>query len=130
MHVSEPSLQTERSFAIAGNNSCTLQADPLRDKRLAARVKEALLDARDVTAKEILIEAADGVVCLSGSVDSEAMKQATLAAARMVCGPRNVVDQLVLREALRNALTRRKKRRYRTPTRQDLSDRRSQRPPA
>lgn len=112
MHASAPPLQTEQSFAIAADKNRAHQIDPLRDRQLAARVKAALIDAADVTAKQILIEAANGIVSLSGSVDSETMKQATLAAARMVCGPRNVIDRLVLRDASRDALTRRRKRKY------------------
>lgn len=97
MHVSVP--QMEQSSAIAGDNSRAAKCEPRQDMQLTARVKAALIAAGDVTAKQILIETANGVVSLSGSVDSEAMKQATLDVARLVCGAQNVLDQLVLRDA-------------------------------
>lgn len=110
MQVSVPLVQMEPSPAIAADNSYAAQYEQSQDVRLTARVKAALIAAGSVTAKQILIETAHGVVTLSGPVDSEAMKQATLSTARWICGAHNVLDQLVLRDALARPM----KRRYRT----------------
>lgn len=88
-----------------------MQVAPTSDRQLIAMVKAALLAAGDITARQILIEATDGVVFLSGTVDSDAMRHATLAVARIESGVRNVVDQLVLRSELQDALARRKRKR-------------------
>ena len=69
----------------------------LQDRQLTARVKAALIAGGEITAKQILIETANSIVSLSGPVDSETMKRATLATARSVHGVVSVLDQLFLR---------------------------------
>ena len=75
----------------------TLRSDPIMDAKLTSRVKEAVIAAGSITAKNILIETANGIVTLSGPVDSEVMRKATLTAARSVCGVPSVIDRLFLR---------------------------------
>jgi hypothetical protein len=112
MHVSIAPLRTEWPFAITQDyGRVPQQPDAPIDRQLTAKVKAALLAAGDITAREILIEATNGIVSLGGTVDSEAMRQATLTTVRMEPGVRDVVDQLVLRSALRDALARRKRKR-------------------
>lgn len=111
MHASVSPLQTERSVGIAHDYRCAIQVAPPNDRQLAAQVKAALIAAGDITARQILIEATDGVVFLSGTVDSDAMRHTTLAVARLESGVHNVVDQLVLRSELREALARGKRKR-------------------
>lgn len=104
-------IQPQRSFRIARDFRRAIEAARTNDRQLTAQVKTALLAAGDITAKQILIEAIDGVVSLSGTVDSEAMRDATLATVRMEPGVRSVDDQLVLRSELNDALARRRRKR-------------------
>lgn len=99
MQIANSPSQIEPPPVIAGGNTRAAECEPLPDTELTARVKAALIAAGDITAKQILIEAVDGVVFLSGSVDSAAMKQVTLAAAERVCGAQNLRDYLLVRDS-------------------------------
>src|SRR5688500_8705160 len=95
MHASVQPLEIEPPPAIAAASRAT--PGELQDRQLTARVKAALLAAGEITAKQILVETANSIVSLSGPVDSETMKRATLATARSVHGVVSVLDQLFLR---------------------------------
>jgi hypothetical protein len=97
MQIANSPSQIEPPPVIAGGNTSAAECEPLPDTELTARVKAALVAAGDFTAKQILIEAVDGVVFLSGPVDSAAMKQVTLAAAERVCGARDRCPVLIAR---------------------------------
>src|SRR5687768_5557163 len=84
MHASVLPLEFELPPAIAAASRAT--PGELQDRQLTARVKAALIAAGEITAKQILIETANSIVSLSGPVDSETMKRATLATARSVHG--------------------------------------------
>jgi hyperosmotically inducible periplasmic protein len=97
MHASVQRSEIEPPPAFAEVSRAT--QDKLQDRQLTARVKAALIAAGEVTAKQILIETSNGIVSLSGPVDSETMKRATVATARSVHGVVSVLDQLFLRGA-------------------------------
>lgn len=69
------------------------------DATLTARVKAALVDDATTKAREVKVETQDGVVQLSGFVDSEEMKQAALTRASSVAGVTEVRDGLAVRES-------------------------------
>jgi hypothetical protein len=98
MQIANSPSQIEPPPVIAGANISAAECEPLCDTELTARVKAALVAAGDLTGKQILIEAVDGVVFLSGSVDSAEMKQVTLAAAERVFGAHKLRDYLVVRD--------------------------------
>jgi osmotically-inducible protein OsmY len=95
MNASVQPLEIESPPTFAGGSRPT--RGELQDRQLTARVKAALIAAGEVTAKQILIETSNSIVSLSGPVDSEIMKRATLATARSVHGVVSVLDQLFLR---------------------------------
>jgi hyperosmotically inducible protein len=64
------------------------------DRRLAAAVTRALVEAPDVPAMAIDVEAAAGTVTLRGHVPSRAVARRAVAVARSVRGVRAVQDAL------------------------------------
>jgi hyperosmotically inducible protein len=82
------------SFAAAGEND-------VRDATLTERVKTALAGDRTLAAREIEVETRDGVVQLSGFVDSEDQRTAALMRARSVKGVQEVRNDLSLRDDTR-----------------------------
>lgn len=73
------------------------------DAALTARVKAALIDDEETQARQIQVEARNGVVQLSGFVDSVMEQEAALKTARLVPGVREVRNDLDLRGADRSA---------------------------
>jgi hyperosmotically inducible periplasmic protein len=73
------------------------------DAALTARVKAALIDDEETKARQIQVETRNGVVQLSGFVDSVMEQEAALKTARLVPGVREVRNDLDLREADRSA---------------------------
>lgn len=71
------------------------------DPAITARVKVALLGDAETESGRIDIQTRDGVVQLSGFVESEEMKQAAERAARDVPGVKEVRNQLVVQEGER-----------------------------
>lgn len=75
----------------------------LEDAGTTARVKTALITNKATKAHQINVETFDGVVQLSGFVDSEVARQAAVLAARNVGGVKEVQDRLLIRDANRTA---------------------------
>jgi hyperosmotically inducible protein len=70
---------------------------PVNDTVLTTKVKAALVGDRAVKARDIEVETKDGVVQLSGFVDSEDAKTAALMRARSVDGVAEVRNDLSIR---------------------------------
>jgi hyperosmotically inducible protein len=87
--------------ASAGEPSSvnTRAGEHVDDATLTARVKAALVDDQATKAPQIKVETQDGVVQLSGFVDSEEIKQAALTRASSVTGVQEVRDGLSVRES-------------------------------
>jgi hyperosmotically inducible protein len=73
------------------------------DAELTARVKTALIRNDETKARQINVETENGVVQLSGFVDSEQMKSSAAATAQSVSGVQEVRNELVVREGNRTA---------------------------
>ncbi|MCK9532127.1 MAG: BON domain-containing protein [Gammaproteobacteria bacterium] len=67
------------------------------DRRLAAAVTRALVEAPDVPAMDIVVEAAAGTVILRGQVPSRAAASRAVGVARGVSGVRAVQDALTVK---------------------------------
>ena len=67
------------------------------DKVLSANVKAALADDKVAPASEIDVEVNRGVVSLGGYVDSNAQRDAAVAAAKGVKGVQKVINNLMVR---------------------------------
>jgi hyperosmotically inducible protein len=74
-----------------------------RDAALTERVKTALAGDRTLAVREIEVETRDGVVQLSGFVNSEDQRTAALMRARAVQGVQEVRNDLSLRDDTRSA---------------------------
>src|SRR5688572_9575991 len=83
------------SIAAAGEESA-------RDTALTERVKTALATERALAGRDIEVETRDGVVQLSGFVDSEDQRTAALLRARSVQGVQEVRNDLSLRDDTRS----------------------------
>lgn len=69
------------------------------DAGTTARVKSVLIANKATKATQINVETQDGIVQLSGFVDSEAARQAAVVAARNIGGVKEVQDRLLIRDA-------------------------------
>lgn len=72
------------------------------DTEITARVKTALIRNDQTKAREINVETENGVVQLSGFVDSEQMKTAAAATAENVSGVQQVRNELIVRQSDRS----------------------------
>lgn len=72
------------------------------DTGLTASVKTALIKNKATKARQIKVETQDGVVQLSGFVDSEQARDAAVTTARNVTGVKEVQDKLLIRDADRS----------------------------
>jgi hyperosmotically inducible periplasmic protein len=73
------------------------------DAEITARVKTALIRNDETKARQINVETENGIVQLSGFVDSERMKSAAAETARGVSGVQEVRNELAVREGDRTA---------------------------
>jgi hyperosmotically inducible periplasmic protein len=94
------SMIASSATAIAQDRDIGARAD---DAALAARVKAVLIEDRDLQGRQIQVETRNGVVQLSGFVDSVMAQEAALKTARSVPGVREVRNDLDLRETNRPA---------------------------
>lgn len=85
----------ENNLKVAGATRRT--AEYIDDKALSASVKTALANDPLAPASEIDVEVNRGVVSLGGYVDSNAQRDAAVAAAKQVEGVEKVVDNLTVR---------------------------------
>jgi hyperosmotically inducible periplasmic protein len=83
--------------------SIAVADDPAKDAALTERVKTALAGDSASAARDIEVETRDGVVQLSGFVDSEDQRTAALMRARSVQGVQEVRNDLSLRDDSRSA---------------------------
>jgi hyperosmotically inducible protein len=84
--------------AFAGNTATTATDDT----GLTAKVKTALISNDNAKAHQINVETKEGVVQLSGFVDSETARTAAVAAASQVSGVKSVQNKLLIRDANRS----------------------------
>jgi hyperosmotically inducible protein len=89
-------------MTVAAQERETAGTNP-SDSTLAVRVRTALIENEATKASQIQVETQDGVVQLSGFVDSELAQEAALKAARSVPGVREVHNGLDVRAADRTA---------------------------
>jgi hypothetical protein len=93
------------ALAMASPMVLGQQADQAGDRpgdaELTKRVKAALIDDETTKARQSNVETRNGVVQLSGFVDSEEMKEAALTRAKSVPGIAEVRNDLVVRESER-----------------------------
>jgi hyperosmotically inducible protein len=80
-------------IASAGDNERSRS-----DAEITARVKTALIRNDETKARQINVETENGIVQLSGFVDSEQMKSAAAATAQSVSGVQEVRNDLMVRE--------------------------------
>lgn len=73
------------------------------DSGLTASVKTALIKNKDTKASQINVETRDGVVQLSGFVDSEQSRDAAETTAKNVAGVKEVQNKLMIRDGKRSA---------------------------
>lgn len=92
------------SIVLATSVTSIAAADyPAKDAALTERVKTALASDSASTARDIEVATRDGVVQLSGFVDSEDQRTAALMRARSVPGVQEVRNDLSLRDDTRSA---------------------------
>jgi hyperosmotically inducible protein len=72
------------------------------DGEITTRVKTALIRNDETKARQINVETENGVVQLSGFVDSENMKTAAAATAQSVSGVQEVRNELIVRQGDRS----------------------------
>ncbi len=88
---------------LVGSFGCSAPLGPASpplaqdDRRTEAQVKAALTEALGLAAAAIAVEASDGVVTLSGFVESSAERDRARSAARAVREVRRVVDRVELK---------------------------------
>jgi hyperosmotically inducible periplasmic protein len=84
---------------IAPSIASAQETDRTRsDAEITARVKTALIRNDETKARQINVETENGVVQLSGFVDSQQMKAAAAQTARGVSGVQEVHNELVVRQ--------------------------------
>jgi hyperosmotically inducible periplasmic protein len=88
-------------FLAMSATSMAAAGDDPRDAALTDRVKTALASDRALAGRDIEVETRDGVVQLSGFVDSEDQRTAALLRARSVQGVQEVRNDLSLRDDTR-----------------------------
>jgi len=93
------SVASPAAFVVAQTRGAPNRDDSV----LSMRVKAALI-ANDATkASQINVETQDGIVQLSGFVDSEAMRAAATSSAQRISGVKQVQNRLLIRDANRSA---------------------------
>ena len=88
------SVKNNLLVTVGGNRRAGEYID---DKTLHARVKTALASDAFVQSMKIDVEVNRGVVSLGGYVDSNAARDAAMAAVRKVAGIRNLVNNMTVR---------------------------------
>ena len=85
-------------LAMSATSVAAAGEDRARDAALTERVKTALASENALAGRDIEVETRDGVVQLSGFVDSEDQRTAALLRARSVRGVQEVRNDLSLRD--------------------------------
>jgi hyperosmotically inducible protein len=92
-------------LSLAAAPSITLgnEAPSRSDAEITARVETALVRSDEAHARQVNVETENGIVQLSGFVDSERAKTAAADAAKGVSGVQEVRNELIVREGDRSA---------------------------
>src|SRR5262245_43684758 len=104
MNRSKLSLATLLAAAVVAVSACAPTAHSrstgqyIDDQALAARVKSALIEAPQVSAGDVEVETYNGVVQLSGFVDSSNQADAAVAAVQKVPGVRQVKNNMLVKK--------------------------------
>lgn len=85
----------DNQLKVSGGNRTT--GEYIDDTAISVSVKSALVDDAVAPAGEIDVEVNRGVVSLGGFVDSNAQRDAAMAAARRVNGVKSVVNNMTVR---------------------------------
>ena len=85
-------------FGFAGAAAAQPQPGAIHDQELTSKVKAALESDRTVQARDIEVDTKDGIVQLSGFVDSENARTAALMRAKTVNGVTEVRNDLSIRD--------------------------------
>ena len=83
--------------ACAASGTSRSTGTYIDDKAISAKVKTGLASNADTSALQVDVETYNGVVQLSGFVDSEKSKEAAEQVARGVAGVRDVKNNLIVR---------------------------------
>jgi osmotically-inducible protein OsmY len=89
--------KTADKMATATDRATTKAAAAVDDAAITAKVKTAVIAEPGLSALKIDVDTKDGVVTLTGTVDSAAMKDRAQQVAQGVSGVRSVVDNLVVK---------------------------------
>jgi hyperosmotically inducible protein len=97
-----PALILGTGLIVASASVVAGDSEGKSDAGLTASVKSALIENDSTKAGQINVETKDGVVQLSGFVDSESAKAAAEATAKNVDGVKQVQNKLLLRDPNRS----------------------------
>jgi hyperosmotically inducible protein len=89
--------KAERSYAASKTKNATPRRSPgrvLSDVTITGKVKTALMQDKQVSAREINVDTVKGIVHLRGNVDSRAEARKAVALARRVDGVKGVKSHL------------------------------------
>jgi hyperosmotically inducible protein len=88
---------TAAAAAAQGEASPLQTANMGPDTEITSRVRQALSARADLKSQQIFVDTADGVVTLSGAVDSTALRDQAKQIARRVTGVKHVIDLIAVK---------------------------------
>jgi hyperosmotically inducible protein len=89
--------RTAETVAAATDRAAAKVAVAVDDAAITTKVKSAVFAEPDLKSLQIGVDTKDGVVTLSGAVDTPAMRERAMKIARDVEGVRAVVDKLAIK---------------------------------
>jgi osmotically-inducible protein OsmY len=92
---------SSRTYDTDGDGTRRSVGQTVSDQALETRVKTALIDADSVKARNIEVEVRNGVVSLSGTVDSKSEASTAVSVARNVEGVKSVDSKLTAQDGTR-----------------------------
>ena len=92
-------LRTALSVAVLAAGLCLVTSCALTDSGITTNVKAKFLADDLVKSSQLDVTTKNGVVTLTGNVDSDAAKDKAIELARSTTGVKNVVDMISAREA-------------------------------
>ena len=95
--ISQKVDRNAAQVAAATDRAMSRAEATVEDAAITAKVKSALLAEPGLGALRIDVDTKDGVVTLSGAVDSSTLKERATQAAQQVSGVRSVVDKLAVK---------------------------------
>jgi hyperosmotically inducible protein len=101
---SSPTYDTDgssRTYDTDGDGTRRSVGQTVNDQVLETRVKSALIDSDSVKARNIEVEVRNGVVSLSGTVDSKSEASTAASVARNVEGVKSVDSKLTAQDGTR-----------------------------